>query len=440
LKLNTSLNFYFPKETKGSVFSIIIIFINNPIKHDIMPQEGLKGFFDNFLKQNAIFIDKKALQSQYTPDSIEHRDEQIKNVANILAPVLRKEKPSNLFVYGKTGTGKTLTVKYVTNQLLESARSNSIPLYVIYVNCKLKRVADTEYRLIAQVIREFGLSIPPTGLPTDEVYKIFINTVDGEEKILLIILDEIDQLVKKVGDEILYNLTRINEDLKKSQLSIIGISNDLLFIDHVDPRVKSSLSEEEIIFPPYNAIQIQSILKKRNETAFRQGVIEAGVVEKCAAYAAREHGDARRALELMRVAGEIAERAGDAKITLKYIDIAEEKIERDRLSDIIFTQPKQFQATLYSILKIYNERKAAIFTGEVYEVYKSICNATGLHPLTQRRISDIICELDMLGIINASTISKGRYGRTREISLVIPSQSMPSIMKTLEEGLDLARQ
>jgi len=403
-----------------------------------MIQKGLTTFFESFLKKEPLFLDKKVLQSSYTPETIKHRDNQIKQIANILAPCLRLEKPSNLFVYGKPGSGKTLTIKYTKNKLLEVAKQKNIPLNIFYLNCRLKRIADTEYRLIAQLTREFGKAIPATGLPTDEVYKIFFNALDKEKKLTILILDEIDQLVKKTGDEILYNLTRMNEELKNSQISLIGISNDLGFADNLDPRVKSSLSEEEILFPPYNALQIQDILRQRAELGFKKNVLEDGVIEKCAAYAAREHGDARRALELLRVAGEIAERNGYSKTKVKHIDEAEEKIEKDRFVDIITTQPKQSQATLHAILLLNSKRKDTIFTGEIYELYKGICLQTGLRPLTQRRISDIIAELDMFGIINAKVISKGRYGRTREISLLLQPSILPKIRKTLEEGLELA--
>jgi cell division control protein 6 len=375
--------------------------------------------------------------STYSPDFILHRNEQVEQIANILGPSLRLEKPSNLFIYGKTGVGKTLSVKYIVKQMSEVSKKENIPLKLFYINCKLRKVADTEYRLIAQLVREFGKEIPPTGLPTDEVYKIFFNTVDNEKQLLILILDEIDQLVKKVGDELLYNLTRINTELNKSQISIIGISNDLVFVDNLDPRIKSSLSEEEILFPPYNAMQIQDILNQRAKEAFKEGAIETGVIEKCAAYAAREHGDARRALELLRVAGELAERNGYTKVKIKHIDDAEDKIERDRIMDIITTQPKQFQAVLYAILSLYTKKNNIIFTGKAYEVYKGTCFRAGLRPLTQRRVSDIIAELDMLGIINAKVISKGRYGRTREISLAVTSASESKIKKILEEGLGL---
>jgi len=404
-----------------------------------MVQKALKSYFEKFLEKEPLFINKSILQDSYTPETIPHRDEQINKIAEILAPCLRLEKPSNLFVYGKTGTGKTLSIKYTTNQIKDVADQRNIPIKICYVNCKLKRVADTEYRLIAQLVwKAFQKPVPATGLPTDEVYNIFYELLNRDKQILIVILDEIDQLVKKSGDEILYNLTRINADLESdSKIIIIGISNDLVFADNLDPRIKSSLSEEEIVFPPYNAIQLQDILKRRAKEAFKKGVLKEGVIEKCAAYAAREHGDARRALELLRVAGEIAERKGCTHVEIKHLDEAEEKIEKDRLIDIVSSYPKQFQVVLYSIITIYNKRKDIVFTGEVYDLYKGICRQINLRPLTQRRVSDIISELDMLGLINAKLISKGRHGRTREISIPSQCNTNPKILKILKESLGI---
>lgn len=401
-----------------------------------MAQKGLNNFFENYLKKDSIFKNRKSLQINYTPKNVPHRSEQIKVLAGVLAPSLKNEKPSNVFCYGKTGTGKTLCVRHVADHILEIAKKNKIKLKIFYLNCKLKRIADTEYRLVAQLAREFGYDVPSTGLPTDEIYKMFLEALDKEKILLILILDEIDQLIHKAGDEILYNFTRLNSELKKSQISIIGISNDLLFTDNLDPRVKSSLSEEELVFPPYNAIQLQKILKQRSKITFKQGVVTEGVIEKCAAFAAREHGDARRALELLRVAGELAERDNRKKISIDDIDTAEDKIERDRIVDIINSQPKQFKITLYSLL-LTCSNKPTMFTGDIYEHYKSICLKIGLRPLTQRRVSDILAELDMLGIINARVISKGRYGRTREICIAVSNSHVNSIINMLKEGFSL---
>ncbi|MEM0231067.1 MAG: ORC1-type DNA replication protein [Candidatus Woesearchaeota archaeon] len=397
-----------------------------------------KNLFEKFLTKNSIFLNKSVLQANYLPDSIPHREEQIRQIRDVVGPALRMEKPSNLFIYGQTGTGKTVTVKYIADAMLNFAKANNIPLRIIYLNCKMKKVADTEYRLVAQLAREFGKEIPATGLPTDEVYKIFFSVLDRERQIVLLILDEIDQLIDKSGEELLYNLTRINEELKNAQVSIIGITNRVSFGENLDPRIKSSLSEEEILFPPYNALQIQNILYQRAKYAFKPGVLAEGVIEKCSAYAAKEHGDARRALELLRVAGEIAERRDSTQITIADVDEADSKIEKDRVIDIVEVQPKEFQATLYAIMRLAKNRKnSAIYTGDVYELYRGICAEANLRPLTQRRISDIIGELDMEGIINAKVISKGRQGRTREISFNLPQEIAERVERIIRDSLGI---
>lgn len=402
-----------------------------------MKEKKVKNIFEDFLKRETLFLDKSVLQANHFPKEIKHRDEQIEQTARILAPALKLEKPSNLFIYGKTGTGKTMSILHTTKIIKEMAQREKIPATVLYINCKLKKIADTEYRIIAQLSRELGKTIPSTGLPTDEVYKIFFSSLDNQNQVVILVLDEIDQLIKKTGDEILYNFTRMNAELKKAQICLVGISNDLVFMDCLDPRVRSSLSEEEIIFPPYNALQIQDILNQRAKRAFKKEAVGEGVIEKCAAYAAREHGDARRALELLRVAGELSERNNQDKITIKDLDMAEEKIERDRILEAISTQPKQFQLTLYSIISISSYKKESILTGEIYELYKRLCLKTNLRPLTQRRISDILSELDMLGIIAAKVVSKGRYGRTREVHLSVQDSLKQKAKGILETNLNL---
>lgn len=404
----------------------------------------IKELFDNFSKNN-IFENKSVLQSNYLPKIITHREKQIELIASILAPILRGEKTSNLFVYGQTGTGKTISVKYVTDEITRRAENSDNKLRIEYLNCKLKKVADTEYRILAELIKKLGGSVPATGLPTDQVYNKFLEIIEkSDNKIILLVLDEIDVAVKKINDNFLYNLTRLNSELSKTQIGIVGISNDINFLDSLDPRVKSSLSEEEIVFSPYDALQLQDILKERADKAFKSGVVEEGVLSKCAAYAAREHGDARRALDLLRVAGELAERDGKEKLSLEYVDIANGKIDRDKTLEVIQTATKQFQLVIFSIIRLTDEIKTKpknqlfdrkIFTGDIYNCYQQLCQKTRTELLTQRRVGDLIAEADMLGLINARVISKGRHGRTREIVLSIPPQVLEKSRQILKENL-----
>ncbi len=401
----------------------------------------LDNIFNSALK-DTLFIDKSVLQTNYTPETISHRDDQIDQIASILAPILRGERPSNLFLYGKTGTGKTLSLLFVRDQLLERAKKLGVNVRIEYLNCKLQKVADTEYRILAALISKLGGSVPATGLPTDSVYARFIELIDSKKQLIVIVFDEVDHAIKKMSDNFIYNFTRLNSELSKAQISLVGISNDITFLENIDPRVRSSLGEEEAVFSPYNALQLKDILNERCKIAFKKGVVSEGVIAKCAALAAREHGDARRALDLMRIAGELSERDNSKTVDLKYIDSANKKIERDKILDIIGTEPKQFQLVLYSILQLTKGHKEQlssekIFTGDVYNYYQGVCQRNNTECLTQRRISDIIAEIDMLGLINARVISKGRHGRTREINLSIPSPLFDKVEVILIEELGL---
>ncbi len=399
-----------------------------------------QNIFSDYVEKPSLFSNKKSLTAAFIPSKIPHRDSEITQLTAVLAPALRGYHINNIFIYGTCGTGKTICSRFVISQLEDIARKNKSKIKTVYINCKMKKVADTEYRLFAQLLKELGETVPDTGLPTDVLYRKFFEQVDKDKQIMIIVLDEIDALFKKVGDDFLYNLTRINTELKNSSLAIIGITNDLSFRDKLDIRVKSSLSEEEMLFKPYNALQLRNILEERVNNGFIAGVVDEAVLNKCAALAAQEHGDARRALDLLRVAGEIAERLGETSITEEHVDIAEEKIDMDRVTETVKTQPKQSQAVLYSILKLNTELKAKekwvdnrLLTGDIYSLYKQICVNNNLKQLTQRRVSDLISELDMLSIITTKVISKGRYGRTRDISLAVNEHVLEKITKFLTE-------
>jgi len=412
-------------------------------------KDDLDDYFNEFMNSKPIFENKAILQSNYIPETITHREKYIKNIAKIIAPALRKERPSNLFIYGKTGTGKSLCINHVLNKIQNIANNKEIPLKVIFINCKLRKVADTEYRILLEILKQLGKDMPSTGISTNELYKELYDLIDNEKKTIILILDEIDSLILKAGDEILYNLTRINPELKKSEISIIGITNDLTIMDTVDARVKSSLNEEEMVFTPYDAIQIQDILKQRANLAFKKGVLHNEVIPIAAAYAAREHGDARRALELLKFAGELAERDGVEMIMPDHILNADKKSEKNRILDIIKSQPKQFQLVNYAIIKtsmkekhnLITNKKTQIIepttTGAVYDYYNKIAKELNMTTLSLRRVSDIIVELDVLGIINFKLVSKGRYGRTRFITIGLPKSLHSNVLKILKNDLNI---
>ncbi len=407
-------------------------------------EKPLDRLFDKFLQGQAIFRDRNALRPTYVPDELPYRDEQMNRIGAILGPALRGAPPSNILCYGKTGTGKTVVARYVLDLLVKKAKESRVshPL-AAYVNC---RIVGTNYRVLRQLCEDIdakmpdGAEVPFTGLPTDEIRSIFKKKLDSDSNIMVVVLDEVDSLVRRdvsQGNDILYGLTRMNGELENSRISIIGISNDLKFKEMLDPRVLSTLGEEEVIFPPYNAVELKGILQQRVNIAFNKSAIgEEGVINLVGALAAQEHGDARRALDLLRTAGELAERAGDERVTQGHVREAQKIIERDTITEAVKTLPLQSKAVLFSVYALTSKGQRDIYTGECYNVYSVIAESLALDTLTQRRISDLIAELDMLGLINTTVISKGRYGRTKKIRLAVSKQQIGAI---LDEDVRLSR-
>ncbi|MFQ5974737.1 MAG: ORC1-type DNA replication protein [Candidatus Hydrothermarchaeales archaeon] len=379
---------------------------------------SFSGIFESLLQREPLFMEKEVLRHSYTPDELPHREKEIRQLATILAPVLRGDTPSNILIYGKSGTGKSITSRFICDELYKTGAKMDIPVDTVFLNCE---ITDTQYRVLQSLAKQFGERIPFTGWPTDKVYKTFIEAVDRRKRYIIIVLDEIDRLVANNGDSVIYNLTRINADLKNARVSIVGISNDLKFTSYLDARVQSSLGEEEIVFSPYNAKQLEDILNQRAERAFKIGVLNEYVIPLCAALAAREHGDARRALDLLRVSGEIAERECIERVTEAHVRKAKEKIESDHVVEVVRTLPTQSKLVLYAVILFEERGGGRITTGDVYKLYKSLCRRISLDTLTSRRVSDLILELDLLGIFDTAVVSKGRYGRTREITLEVPT-------------------
>jgi cell division control protein 6 len=373
----------------------------------------LDDVFENFVNGVKLFKDREVLRHDYLPEKLPHREDQIRLLGATVAPVLRDSRCSNIFIYGKTGTGKTAVTKYVLSHLESKAKEYGAQVKFCYINC---RMTGTEYRVFAALSQSVGLTIPFTGLSVGEVFDRFRAGLEQSKIIFIIVLDEVDALIKEHGDAFMYELTRINETLTKSKVALIGISNDLRLKEFLDPRVFSSLSEEELVFRPYDAGEIRNILLDRSKLSFQDGVLSDSALSICSALAAAEHGDARRALDLLRVAGEVAERLGAKTITEEHVRQAEKHIEHNRVIEALNN------LTLHSklvLLSVYHLNRSSATTGEIYDIYNELCGEMGAGLLTQRRLGTLVNELDSMGLVNAKVVSMGRYGRTKKIRLEI---------------------
>jgi len=225
--------------------------------------------FDRYLEGQTRRIFKNErhyLRAEYIPEYLPHRDEEISQLAGILSTALKGERPSNILIFGKTGTGKTACAKYIGKELRRKVETDERAKKVnyVYINCK---VVDTEYGVLAAIGNNFTRTddekIPFTGWPMEKVYNHLKDRIEAAKGVTLIILDEIDQHVYKSGGNVLYLLTNLNDEMQGAKVSIIGITNDSKFTDHLEMRIKTRLGEEKVVFPPYNADELKDILVQR---------------------------------------------------------------------------------------------------------------------------------------------------------------------------------
>ena len=388
-----------------------------------------------FEPDGSIYADRDALREDYQPDSVVGRAEELEAYKAALQPVINGEQPNNIFLYGKTGVGKTVTTRYLLDHLQQDAAAHEdLDLTVLMLNCD---GVTSSYQVATRLVnrlRDETRQISSTGYPLAAVYEKLWADLDALEGTVLVVLDEIDTIE---DDSILYQLPRArdNDNISEAKLGLIGISNDFEFRQELSSKVKSSLCETELHFPTYDANELRSILERRVEVAFREGVVNDAVIRYCAAIGARDAGDARQSIELLMKGGDLAREENADRVTEAHVRRGKELLERSRVAEGIAGLTSHGRYILYALLTLHLEDETPIRTRNLRPRYTTICHAVGNEPLVPRRMRDHLGDLTMLGIADVTERNEGRRGgRYREYTLqTIPETVVDALDETIRE-------
>jgi archaeal cell division control protein 6 len=390
-----------------------------------------KGLTFAAVLKNPIYKNRNVLYELMPPGGFLHRLEQKNELIMELSPILMDSAVSCLFVYGNPGTGKTGVILELADELGEEAQKHGMSLKVAYVNTSENR---TETSILIELLNKLDEEneYPRMGWTRTKAVSEFNKLLNRLKCQILIVLDEVDYVLKESGDDILYRLSRINKTAK-SKVSTVIISNDIRVSDFIKPKTQSTIGRVKVIFSPYNATELADILKGRVPYAFHKGVVTPVILKKIAEIESSRDGDARKALELLDSCAKIAIAKKKTKITLELVNQAFNNLERDHILNTIATLTKH-QKLVY--LAVLNNQKKMLGGADVYKFYLEVCLAYDVKPLSERRVRSLLIHLDEIGLIESEVgwLSDLRK-KTRKVQVNLESALKNKARKLLRDSI-----
>ncbi|SNZ15266.1 cell division control protein 6 [Natronoarchaeum philippinense] len=366
-----------------------------------------------FTTSQNIFTDRDVFDVEgFQPAELIEREDQIDEYASALEPVLNGWNPNNIFIYGKTGTGKTATTQYLLEWLRKDIAEHTaehgtdIDLSIIYLNCE---ALTSSYQIAVELLNELRdehNQVATRGHAPSDIYNWLFEELDATGGVTLVVLDEIDNVGE--DDTVLYKLAR--PEIEDATLGVIGISNDFSFRDELSAKVRDSLCEKEILFPAYESDELREILRQRAENGLREDAYDNASIALSAAYAAQDKGSARQAIDIMREAGDIARREDAETITEAHVEAAKGIVERGRVSEMIGGLSPHGKYALHALATADREGETPIRTKDLYEIYGIVCDQHATDPLSDRALRDHLSELDLIGLATINRKNAGRAG------------------------------
>jgi len=381
------------------------------IKDLILEQEEAANLIKNrsLLEPNEIVDEER----------IVGRDEQLTNITQHLRVAIDNERPPNLLLYGPSGTGKSLIINAVCENIVDLCESRDIRFGVIQMNCQnVGTLGSAVYELVRKVADDTGatIEIPEHGIPNRKKWRELYRLINEYYDTVVFILDELDMLIGRRDKEepafsrLLYQLSRAGStDEITSNVSVTAITNDTKMMENVGSRALSSFTPEDVHFNDYDANQLREILYAR-EDAFHQDALSDDVIPLAAAFAAQTNGDARKAIDLMRTAGSIAEKAGADRINEGHVREAQNKVEKNRVLEVTRGISTQKKLCLFATAAVASETgTGAAKSPTGYRVYQYLTDTLDADQYHQETYVNKMKELTTYSLVETERKSQGPH-------------------------------
>ncbi|HEY4704993.1 MAG TPA: AAA family ATPase [Thermoplasmata archaeon] len=369
----------------------------------------------------SVFKDRAKVSFDYVPEKLLHREAQVQRLFSIFRPVGDSGIPANAFLFGSVGTGKTHTAKRFCEDFRRYANEHGRGLDHVHVNCRQKMGDDA---VLLHILKHFDERFPDRGFSIPEKLDSLRKHLEKKQVHLVVILDEVDVLLKKSGSEVVYTFSRFGEEAGRGNVSMILISQRKDALDRLDAAALSTFRRTNAVeFPKYSRDELQDILKIRVGLAFHPGTVDDAVLGMIA-NTASEYGDARYAIDLLEGAGGAADTEFAAEVLPEHVRMAKAGVTQSDLAERLRELETPQRLVLLGIARKIR-RKTQITTGEAEGAYALACEEFREKRRAHTQFWKYLQDLDAMGLIDAERSGEGVVGKTTMISLPgIPAKTL----------------
>ena len=383
-----------------------------------------------FERSSSIIKDRKKLSFEYVPERLVHREEHMRRLETLFRPMVTDGLPCSAFLIGGVGTGKTVTAKRFCEDLLKYFAGNSKLMGHIFINCRIK---NTEHGVILQMVRNFDPGYPDRGFSADEMLTALKKHIENGSRPLVIVFDEADMLLKGSNKDLIYQMSRLTEEIRgSSSISIIMISQ-VPITEMLDTASISSFKRANTIkFERYTKSELRDIVEARASEAFVPGVMDDDVMDLLADIG-KEYGDARSVIEMLETAANAAEEREEGRLTADDVRTANAYIYTNVSENKLASLDKKRKIALLAIARAIKGDPYVSIT-RVEKTYRVVCEEYDQTPRKHTQFWTYVQDMERMNLLDTMVRSEDEGGRVTYISL--PDITPKELARKLEYMLE----